>query len=222
MIWLDLKPNADLHRLDLAEFATGEGEARVVPALHLRTPGTATERAAHAVARSAVPGRDEGEDDGAYRERLRITLAAYGADALIDCDLPLSAVVEGAVSAIALTAHAKALIGGWEGFGAKGAKGTIKPSPTAIEAAMRHPQIASRFQRWVNDQLAQVTTEGNVSPLSAGISSQGARKTASTAKPKAPRAAKAAGSTPSGTTKPRHRAISARKSPLPLKPSKGL
>lgn len=221
MIRLDTsgKP-AELAALELPEFAITRDGQKVVPVIWLRQPGTATERAAHAVARGAVPGRDEGEDDAAYRDRLQKTLAAYGADALIDCELPLSAVVEGAVHAIALTAHAKALIARWEHFG-DSEGGEIEPSALAIEAAMRHPRIADRFQRWVGERLASVTSEGNGSAPSANTSSRGARKTAGTAKAKARRVSKAGGSTPSATTKASRPAISARKSSSRRKPSKG-
>lgn len=221
MIRLDTsgKPSG-LTALELPEFAVMRDGKKIVPVIWLRQPGTATERAAHAVARSAVPGRDEGEDDAAYRARLQATLAAYGADALIDSELPLHAVVEGAVAAIALTAHAKALIAKWEHFGdAEG--GEIAPSAVAIEAAMRHPRIADRFQRWVGEQLASVMQEGNGSAPSASTSSPGARKTARTAKSKGPRAAKAGASTRSATTKASLPVISARKSSSPRKRSKG-
>ncbi len=161
MIRLDLSPAAaEPEWVELPAYAEGEGEARIVPALQCAPPTLASLRAATALARRCVPGRDEGEKEAAYVERLRLTLAAYGAN-LPEGRLDLSARVEGAVSAVATSAHAEALILGWRGFGALEGDEEIEPDTTAIRAAMRDPYIASCFEKWVSARLAGRLAEGN-------------------------------------------------------------
>lgn len=145
--------------LEFPAFATGEGEGRQVPAWLLDPPTLAHERAARSIARRAVPGRDEGESDEAYLERLRETVAAWGAT-LPEGRLDLEARVSGAVSAIALTAMAEALIRDWRGFGDDEGE-AIEPSSLAIQAAMRQVSIANRFEAWLSGKLAGRQAEGN-------------------------------------------------------------
>lgn len=139
--------------------AEGEGESRITPSWSLVPPSVASERAAWSLARRAVPGRDEGEGESAYLKRLRDHLAAHGA-ILPEGRLDLTARVEGAIQAVALSAHAEALIIDWEGFGdAEGEP--IEPDAVSIRAAMRLPYIANRFEIWLNRKLARVSQEGN-------------------------------------------------------------
>lgn len=213
MLLLDMKPG-EPERLELTAMA----QDGVAPVLILRPPTTATDRAAMAIARAAVPGRDEGESEDDFRARLALTLAAWGADGLDQVGLDAS--VSGAIQAIALTAHARALITGWEGIGDANGE-PISVSGPAIEALMRHPRVADAVELWIARRLRPVRSEGNGSAPSANTSSQGAQPTAGTAGSKGRRAGKAGGSTPSTTTKPRRRGTSARKSASPRKPSSG-
>lgn len=163
MIRLDLNPAAaEPEWVELPAYTSGKGEDRVVPALHCAQPTLAALRAAQASARHCVPGRDEGEAEDAYVERLKATLAAYGAS-LPEGRLNLSARVEGAISAVATTALAEALIVGWRGFGARGGgdEEEIEPDETAIRAAMRDVYIAGVFDAWVKDKLSGRLSEGN-------------------------------------------------------------
>jgi hypothetical protein len=158
---LDLSPPkaGRSETLTFPGLAEGEGESRVTPSWRLALPSVASERAAWSMARRAVPGRDEGESESAYIERLRDHLAAHGA-ILPEGRLDLTARAEGAIQAVALSAHAEALILDWEGFGdAEGEP--IEPDAVSIRAAMRIPYIASRFETWLSRKLAGAVQEGN-------------------------------------------------------------
>lgn len=161
MIGLDLstEPAAPL-KLEFDALAVGKGEKREVPVWFLAAPTTAVQRSAYAVARTVVPGQDEGEGETDYRARLKHKLAAYGADQLIQSHMDLSSIVSGLVTAIALTEMAKALLVSWDGFGDQDGQ-PLEPSPLAIEAAMRHPTIADTFQTWSDARLAEIVQEGN-------------------------------------------------------------
>lgn len=158
---LDLTPPR-AGRFDTLTFpglAEGEGEARITPGWRLALPSVASERAAWSLARRAVPGQDEGESESAYIERLSESLAAYGA-ILPEGRLDITARVEGALQAVALSAHAEALMLDWEGFGdAEGEP--IEPDAVSIRAAMRMPYIANRFENWLRRKLAGISQEGN-------------------------------------------------------------
>jgi hypothetical protein len=158
---LDLTPpkTGQSETLTFPALAEGEGESRVIPSWRLALPSVASERAAWSLARRAVPGRDEGESESAYIDRLREHLTAHGA-ILPEGRLDITARVEGAMQAVALSAHAKALIIDWEGFG--DAEGDpIEPDAVSICAAMRLPYIANRFENWLMRKLAGISQEGN-------------------------------------------------------------
>jgi hypothetical protein len=161
MIGLDMKAGPrEPVRLEFPAFATGKGKDRVVPAMLLDCPTTATERAAWVVARQQVPGRDEGESEEAYRERLQAALKAWGADALVG-RLDIQSSVSGVIQALAITAHVKALIVGWEHFGDAETGEAVEPTETAVEAALREPRIAAVVERWMDAQTAALRHEGN-------------------------------------------------------------
>ncbi|WP_375549446.1 hypothetical protein ABWI01_03385 [Oceanicaulis alexandrii] len=139
--------------------AEGEGESRITPSWRLALPSVASLRAARSLAYRAVPGRDEGEGEKAYVDRLRDHLAAHGA-ILPEGRLDLMARVEGATEAVVLSAHAEALILDWDGFGdAEGE--AIEPDAVSIRAAMRIPYVSGRFENWLNRKLAGISQEGN-------------------------------------------------------------
>ena len=132
----------------------------VTPYWLLHRPTPAHQRAARAIARDAIPGRNEGENDEAWVERLRATLAGFGA-IFPEGRLNLEARTEGAIDAMALTALAETLIADWAHFGDKATKSCIDVSPIAIRAAMRDTYVANRFEVWVNRHLTALVTEGN-------------------------------------------------------------
>ncbi|WP_206740481.1 hypothetical protein [Oceanicaulis sp. HTCC2633] len=131
-----------------------------MPVFRLSRPTTASYRAAWAQARRAVPGRDEGESEDEYIERLRETLAAYGAD-MPEGRLDLQDRLEGALEAIALTAHAAALLIDWSGFVDEETQEALEPTLPAIRAAMRDPYVAARFESWASSVVGPMVQEGN-------------------------------------------------------------
>lgn len=156
MIPLDLKARQDTHRIDLPALAQGD----FVPHIVIARPTTATEKAAFAAARRAVPARDEGESDADYLERARADFEALGV--LRGARLgDMAAAIDGAVRTLALICHAVVLVESWEGFGDRETGEPVEPSVEAVSAAMRNPYIAGMVEARINAIVGEVAAEGN-------------------------------------------------------------
>jgi len=160
MIPLDLKPRQDTYRIDLPALKFKTGKETVIPHIVIARPTTATEKAAFAAARRAVPSRNEGEDDEAFLERARADLDALGVLRAVQ-RLGMEAGIDGAIRTLALIYHAVVLVESWEGFGDRVSGELVEPGFEAVAAAMRNSYIASQVEARINAIVGEVAAEGN-------------------------------------------------------------
>lgn len=151
----------DLITVEFPAYAqTVDGEKRI-PVWRFFRPSSATMGAAHAASRGVLPARDEGEDEAAFLERAKLSLAAIGVanpEGLMR--LGWDATLHGILMAVAVVNTAIALTHSWEGFGDK--TGEVEPTADAICTALRIPAISDKVDAALRAYLGPVLSEGNV------------------------------------------------------------